>query len=195
MRRSPLTIEPSMTAEAEKHMDGEIDALFSLTLWMRDMIPLTTVDFFFFCRFTLFGGVLDSREAMPPRWSSSSTSSSFTPRVSQIYLNYEMMENQLWTTEDVLTAEQEDHRETRESMTTFNTQIQAFMVVRNNNAFITFLTFSDMYVCFTLFTLQAVVQHIPDVADIPVPTWQPPPLRSRPVPQWSPWPSSGSSVA
>jgi hypothetical protein len=95
----------------------------------------------------------------------------------------------------VLTAEQEDHIETRESMTTFNTQIQAFMVVRNNNAFITFLTFSDMYVCFTLFTLQAVVQHIPDVADIPVPTWQPPPLRSRPVPQWSPWPSSGSSVA
>jgi hypothetical protein len=27
--RGPLTIRPSMTAEAEKHMDDEIDALFS----------------------------------------------------------------------------------------------------------------------------------------------------------------------
>jgi hypothetical protein len=26
--RSPLTVGPSMTAEVEKHMDGEIDALF-----------------------------------------------------------------------------------------------------------------------------------------------------------------------
>jgi hypothetical protein len=32
MRRSPLTARPSMIAEAEKHMDGEIDALFPLTL-------------------------------------------------------------------------------------------------------------------------------------------------------------------
>jgi hypothetical protein len=31
-RRSPLMVGPSMTVEAEKHMDGEIDALFSLTL-------------------------------------------------------------------------------------------------------------------------------------------------------------------
>jgi hypothetical protein len=46
-RRSPLTVGPSMTTEAEKHMDGEIDVLFSLTLWMRDTIPLTTVDYFF----------------------------------------------------------------------------------------------------------------------------------------------------
>jgi hypothetical protein len=30
--RSPLTVGPSMTAEVEKHMDGENDALFSLTL-------------------------------------------------------------------------------------------------------------------------------------------------------------------
>jgi hypothetical protein len=30
--RSPLMAGLSMTAEAEKHMDGEIDALFSLTL-------------------------------------------------------------------------------------------------------------------------------------------------------------------
>jgi hypothetical protein len=47
MRRSPLTIGPSMTAETKKHMDGEIDALFSLTLKMRDTIHLTTIDCFF----------------------------------------------------------------------------------------------------------------------------------------------------
>jgi hypothetical protein len=46
-RRSPLTVGSSMTAEAEKHMDGEIDALFSLTLLMRDTISLTTIDYFF----------------------------------------------------------------------------------------------------------------------------------------------------
>jgi hypothetical protein len=37
----------SMTAEAEKHIDGEIDALFSLTLLIRDTIPLTTIHYFF----------------------------------------------------------------------------------------------------------------------------------------------------
>jgi hypothetical protein len=68
------------------------------------------------------------------------------------------------------------------------------MVVRNKNAFIAFLTFSDIYVCFTLFILQAVVQRIPNTGDIPVPTWQPPPPRSRPVLQWSPWPSLESSA-
>jgi hypothetical protein len=31
-RRSLLTVGPSMTVEAEKHIDGEIDALFCLTL-------------------------------------------------------------------------------------------------------------------------------------------------------------------
>jgi hypothetical protein len=31
-RRSPLTVGSSMTVEAKKHTDGEIDALFSLTL-------------------------------------------------------------------------------------------------------------------------------------------------------------------
>jgi hypothetical protein len=46
-RRRPLTTGPSMTAEAEKHMDGEIDALFHLTLLMQDIVPLTTVDYFF----------------------------------------------------------------------------------------------------------------------------------------------------
>jgi hypothetical protein len=46
-RRSPLTVGSSMTAEAEKHMYGEINALFSLTLLMRDTISLTTIDYFF----------------------------------------------------------------------------------------------------------------------------------------------------
>jgi hypothetical protein len=61
---------------------------------------------------------------------------------------------------------------------TFNAQIQAFLTVRNKNKFIAFLTFSDIYVCFTIFTLQARVQRIPDAGDLPVPTWQPPPQRS-----------------
>jgi hypothetical protein len=91
--------------------------------------------------------VLDSREAMPPRKSSSSMSYGLTPRVSQIHLNYEAMENQLRTTQDTLATKQEDHRETRELVNAFNSQIQAFMAVRNNNTFITFITFSDIYVC------------------------------------------------
>jgi hypothetical protein len=80
------------------------------------------------------------------------------------------MQNKLRSTQDVLAAEQEDHREIRESMNAFSTQIQAFMVVKNENTFITFLTFSDIYVCFTLFILQAVVQRMPDASDIPIPT-------------------------
>jgi hypothetical protein len=132
---------------------------------------------------------------MPPRRSSSSTSSSLTPRVSQIHLNYESMQNELRSTQDVLVVEQEDHRAIQEWVNAFSTQIQAFMSVRNKNTFIAFLTFSDIYVCFTLFTLQVVVQCIPNAGDIPVPTWQSPPPRSRPIPQLSPWPSLGSSAA
>jgi hypothetical protein len=56
------------------------------------MVPLTTVNCFFL-RFALFDGVLDSKEAMPSRQCSLSTSSGLTPRVSQIHLNYESMEN------------------------------------------------------------------------------------------------------
>jgi hypothetical protein len=56
------------------------------------------------------------------------------------------MENQLRMTQDVLAAEQEDHRETRESVNAFNAQIQAFMTVRNNNKLIAFLALSDIYV-------------------------------------------------
>jgi hypothetical protein len=63
------------------------------------------------------------------------------------------MENDLRTMKDVLVVEQGNHRVTRELMNTFNAQIQAFLMVRNKNKFITFLIFSDIYVCFTLFTL------------------------------------------
>jgi hypothetical protein len=112
----------------------------------------------FFGRFALFDGVLDSREAMPPRRSSSSMSSGLTPRISQIHVNYEVMENDLRTIKDVLAVEQENHRVTQESVNTFNAQIQAFLMVRNTNKFIAFLIFSGIiYVCFTLFTLQAIV--------------------------------------
>jgi hypothetical protein len=65
--------------------------------------------------------VLDSREAMPPRQSSSPTSSGLMPRVSQIHLNYEVMENQLRMMQDVLVVEQENHKEMRGSVNTFNT--------------------------------------------------------------------------
>jgi hypothetical protein len=59
--------------------------------------------------------VVDSREAMTPRGSSSSQSFGLTPRVSQINLNYERMKNQLRATEDVLNMEREDSRAMRES--------------------------------------------------------------------------------
>jgi hypothetical protein len=58
------------------------------------------------------------------------------PRVCQIHINYEMMENQLRTTQDMLATEQENHRETRELVSAFNTQIQAFMVVKNNKTLV-----------------------------------------------------------
>jgi hypothetical protein len=77
---------------------------------MQDTIPLTTVDCLFLI-FALFDGMLDSREAMPSRQSSSSTSFGLMPRVSQIHLNYESMENQLRTMQDEPTVEQEDHSE------------------------------------------------------------------------------------
>jgi hypothetical protein len=57
------------------------------------------------------------------------------------------MEYQLRTTQDVLAVEQENHREMRESVTTFNAQIQAFLTVRDENKFIAFLTFTQIYVC------------------------------------------------
>jgi hypothetical protein len=63
------------------------------------------------------------------------------------------MENDLRTMKDVLAMEQENHRVTQESVNTFNAQMQAFLTVRNKNKFIAFLIFSDIFVCFTLFTL------------------------------------------
>jgi hypothetical protein len=75
----------------------------------------------------------------------------------------------------VLAVEQQNYRETQESVNTFNAQIQAFLTVRNKNKFIDFLTFSDIYVGFTLFRLHAMVQRISDVGDIRAPTWQLPP--------------------
>jgi hypothetical protein len=84
---------------------------------------------------------------MPPRGSSSSQSSGITHRISQIHLNYEAMKNQLKVTQDMLAAEQEDHRATRESLAAYNAQMQSFMAVRNKNTFVDFITFSDMYVC------------------------------------------------
>jgi hypothetical protein len=83
--------------------------------------------------FALLDGVLDSREVMPSRRSSSSTSSGLMPRVFQINLNYEVMENDLRTTKDVLAVEQENQRVMRESVNTLNAQIQAFLTVRNKN--------------------------------------------------------------
>jgi hypothetical protein len=57
------------------------------------------------------------------------------------------MKNQLRMMQDVLVTEQENYRETRELVNAFNAQIQSFMMIRNKNKFITFLTFSDIYVC------------------------------------------------
>jgi hypothetical protein len=96
--------------------------------------------------FALFDGVLDSREVMPSRRSSLSTSSGLMPHVFQINLNYEAMENDLRTTKDVLAVEQENQRVMRESVNTLNAQIQAFLTVRNKNRSIAFLIFSDIYV-------------------------------------------------
>jgi hypothetical protein len=49
--------------------------------------------------------------------------------------------------QDVPMVEQEDHRDTRESLNAFDAQMQAFMTVRNKNTFIAFITFSDIYAC------------------------------------------------
>jgi hypothetical protein len=79
--------------------------------------------------------VVDSLEAMSLRGSSLSQSSGFMHRVSQIHLKYELMENQLRAMQDVLTVETEDHRVTRDLLTAYNAQMQAFMVVGKKNTF------------------------------------------------------------
>jgi hypothetical protein len=45
--------------------------------------------------FALFDGVLHSKEAIPLRRSSLSTSSGLMPRVSQMHVNYESMQDEL----------------------------------------------------------------------------------------------------
>jgi 16S rRNA C1402 (ribose-2'-O) methylase RsmI len=45
------------------------------------------------------------------------------------------MENQLRAMQDVLTVETEDHRVTRDLLTAYNAQMQAFMVVGKKNTF------------------------------------------------------------
>jgi hypothetical protein len=83
---------------------------------------------------------------MPSRGSSSSQSSGLTPHVSQIHLNYDRVEEQLKVTQDELAVEREASRATRDSLTAYNAQMQAFMAVRKKNTFVAFLTFSDLYV-------------------------------------------------
>jgi hypothetical protein len=107
-RMSPLMAEPSKPVEAEKHIDGEMQCF--VYLCECEIRYLTTSDYFL--SYDLFDGVVDSRETMPPWGSSSSQSSNLMSHVSQIHLNYEAMENQLRMIQDVLIAEQEDHRET-----------------------------------------------------------------------------------
>jgi hypothetical protein len=58
----------------------------------------------------MFDGMVDSREAMPSRGSSSSQSFGITSHVSQVHMNYDAMENHLRVMQDVLMVEREDHR-------------------------------------------------------------------------------------
>jgi hypothetical protein len=58
--------------------------------------------------------MLDSKEAMPLRESSSSQSSGLTSHVSQMSLYYAVMKNWLRTVQDVLAVKQEEHRATEE---------------------------------------------------------------------------------
>jgi hypothetical protein len=102
-RMSPLTAKLPMPAGVEKHMDVEIRFLFNFVNARYDILPM----FVAFLRYALFNGVVDSREALSPRGSSSSQSSNIMPHVSQINLNYEVMENQLKAMQGTLTVEQE----------------------------------------------------------------------------------------
>jgi hypothetical protein len=82
-----------------------------------------------------------------PSKGSSSQSSSLTPHVFQIHVNYERMENYLRVMQDVLMVEREDNRAMSDLWATYNAHMQVFMVVRKKNTFVAFLTFRDMYVC------------------------------------------------
>jgi hypothetical protein len=65
-----------MKAEVEKHMDDEIDALFSLTLWMQDTIPITIIDCFFlkicyvrWCAGLYWGNAVEAKFIIHVFWS------------------------------------------------------------------------------------------------------------------------------
>jgi hypothetical protein len=55
--------------------------------------------------YDLFDGMVDLREAMLSKGSSSQSSSGLMPRVSQIHLDYDRVEEQLIATQDELAAE------------------------------------------------------------------------------------------
>jgi hypothetical protein len=85
--------------------------------------------------------VVELREAMSSKGSLFHSSSGLTPRVSQIHLDYNRMEG------EKLTTEREANRAMRDLWASYNTQMQAFVVVRKKNIFVAFLIVSDMYVC------------------------------------------------
>jgi hypothetical protein len=136
-RVSPLTAKLPMAVGAEKHMDVEIRFLSNFVNARYDILPMLIA----FLRYALFDGMVDSGEAMSSKGSSSFQSSDIMPRVSQINLNYEVMENQLKATQGTLAVEQEEHRATRELLPAYHAQMQAYMAARIKNTFIAFITF------------------------------------------------------
>jgi hypothetical protein len=66
---------------------------------------------------------------MSSKGNSSQSYSGFMPRVSKIHLNYERVEEQLRAMQDELAAEREANRATRDSLASYNAQMQAFMMV------------------------------------------------------------------
>jgi hypothetical protein len=95
----------------------------------------------------MFNGVVDLREAMPLMGSSSQSSSGLMPCVSQIHLDYSRVQEELRAMQDELEVERKANRAMRDLLASYNTQMQAFMVVRKKNTFLPFLSFSDMYMC------------------------------------------------
>jgi hypothetical protein len=71
--------------------------------------------------------VVDSSEAMPSRGSSSQSSSNLTPRISQIHLDYNRVQEELRATREELATERETNRLTRDEFSSFNAQMQAFV--------------------------------------------------------------------
>jgi hypothetical protein len=116
-RTSPLAARLPIPMEAKKHMDGGMQSIV-LTLWMRDMGPYYYS--LLFWRYALFDGVVESREAMPSKGSSSQYSSGLTPHVPQIHLEYGKVEEHLRVTQEKLVAEREDSRVMRDTWAGYN---------------------------------------------------------------------------